>query len=72
MEEKDVDRYADNTNFDDSNEEENSEEAPIPNSWNMDYSSAMVMNDGHDSAWEYHQTSQTVPFIPTSNTCRRK
>jgi hypothetical protein len=57
MEEKDVDGYADNTNFDDSNEEVNSEEALIPNSWNMDYSSAKVMNDGHDSAWEYHQNN---------------
>ena len=38
-----------------SDEEENDEEMPIPASWNQDFSSAMTVNDGHDSAWQYHQ-----------------
>jgi hypothetical protein len=57
MEEEDVDGNADNINFDDSEEEENSKEDSIPNSWNMDYIAAMVVNNGHDSAWEYHQNN---------------
>jgi hypothetical protein len=32
----------------------------ILNSWNMDYASAMVMNDGHDSAWECLQNSASA------------
>ena len=40
---------------DDSDGEGNAEEASIPASWNQHFSSEMTVNDGHDSAWEYHQ-----------------
>ena len=42
-------------NSDESDEEDNDDEVPIPASWNQDFSSAMTVNDGHDSAWQYHQ-----------------
>mgnify|MGYP005818312431 CR=1 FL=1 len=55
-EDTDVDRgHADDS--DESNEEENAEEVPNPASWNHDFSSAMTVNDGHDSAWQYHQNN---------------
>ena len=44
-------------NSDDSDEEGNREEVPIPDSWNQQFSSAMTVNDGHDSAWQYHQNN---------------
>ena len=34
--------------------EEHAHEVPIPASWNHDFSSAILVNDGHDSAWQYH------------------
>ena len=40
-----------------SDEDENPEEVPIPAAWNQDYSSVMTVNDGHDSAWQYHQNN---------------
>ena len=58
MEEEDTDidsGHADNS--DESDEEENAEEVPNPASWNHDFSSAMTVNDGHDSAWQYHQNN---------------
>jgi hypothetical protein len=54
MEDEDFDGDADNINLDD---EENSEAAPILNSWNLDYTTAMVNNDRHDSAWYYYQNN---------------
>ena len=30
---------------------------PIPASWNNDNTTAMTVNDGHDSAWHYHANS---------------
>ena len=53
MEEEDTD--GESGNSDDSNESD--EEVPIPASWNQDFSSAMTVNDGHDSTWEYHQNN---------------
>jgi hypothetical protein len=55
MKEEDTDidsGYVDNS--DESDEEENAEEVPNLASWNHDFSSAMTVNDGHDSAWQYH------------------
>jgi len=55
-EDTDIDRgHADDS--DESDEEENAEEVPNPASWNHDFSSAMTVNDGHDSAWQYHQNN---------------
>ena len=55
-EDTDIDRgHADDS--DESDEEENAEEVPNPASWNHDFSSAMTVNDGHDSAWLYHQNN---------------
>ena len=58
MEEEDTDverGHADDS--DESDEEENAEEVPNPAWWNHDLSSAMTVNDGHDSAWQYHQNN---------------
>ena len=58
MEDEDTDfdvGYADNS--DKSDEDENVEVVPNPAAWNLDYSSAMTVNDGHDSAWQYHQNN---------------
>ena len=58
MEEEDTDverGHADDS--DESDEEENVEEVPNPAWWNHDLSSAMTVNDGHDSAWQYHQNN---------------
>ena len=57
---EDEDRDGDSGQADDSeesDEEENAEEVPNPASWNQDFSSAMTVNDGHDSAWIYHQNN---------------
>jgi hypothetical protein len=42
---------------DESGEEEEHEEQPNPAAWNHGFSSSMNVNDGHDSAWEYHQNN---------------
>jgi hypothetical protein len=63
MEAKDVDGDAYDINLSDSDEEDQEddpEEAPIPNSWNQDISNIMRVNEGHDSAWEYHPNSISV------------
>ena len=55
MEEEDTDverGHADDS--DKSDEEENAEEVPNPAWWNHDFSSAMTLNDGHDSTLQYH------------------
>jgi hypothetical protein len=44
-------------NSDESDEDENVEVVPNPAAWNHDFSSAMTVNDGHDSAWQYHQNN---------------
>ena len=58
MEDEDTDvdiGHADNS--DESDEDENVEVVPNPAAWNHDFSSAMNVNDGHDSAWQYHQNN---------------
>ena len=55
MEEEDID--GDSDNADDSDESDEEEELPIPRSWNQDFTNAMTVNDGHDSAWQYHQNN---------------
>src|SRR4051812_43493834 len=42
----------------------NVEEMPNPASWNQDFSSAMTVNDGHDSAWLYHQNNIATGMYP--------
>jgi hypothetical protein len=54
MEAEDVDGDADDINSSDSDEEDDQEEAPILKEWNQDFSNLMRVNEGHDSAWEYH------------------
>jgi hypothetical protein len=54
---------ADDINSSDSDEEDPEDdpaEAPIPNSWNQDFSNIMRVNERHDSAWEYHPNSISV------------
>ena len=57
--EEDLDGLAEDIDSDDSYEEgdESDEEVPIPGSWNQDLSTIMTVNDGHESAWEYHQNN---------------
>jgi hypothetical protein len=57
MKEEDQDGLADDLDSDDSDEEENEEEVLIPSSLNQDFSTAMTVDDDHDSAWEYHQNN---------------
>jgi hypothetical protein len=58
MEDEDTDGDSDHADDSDkSDEEENTEEVPNPASWNQDMSSVMTMDDGHDSAWQYHQNN---------------
>lgn len=58
MEEEDTDVERGHAHdSDESDEEENAEEVPNPAWWNHDFSSAMTVNDGHDSAWQYHQNN---------------
>ena len=57
---EDEDTYGYSAQGDDSDEsdgEENADEVPNPAAWNQDHSSAMIVNDGHDSAWQYHENN---------------
>jgi len=45
---------------DDENDDENDEDVPIPNSWNLDMSTVMTVNDGHESSWEYHMNNVEI------------
>ena len=58
MEEEDTD--GDSADADDSDESDDELEVPNPASWNHDYTSAMTVNDGHDSAWQYHENNIAV------------
>ncbi|KAK1651020.1 hypothetical protein QYE76_068825 [Lolium multiflorum] len=40
--------------------DDNDEEDPIPSSWNHDLSDAMIVDDRHDSAWEYSMNTISV------------
>ncbi|KAK1661817.1 hypothetical protein QYE76_049976 [Lolium multiflorum] len=40
--------------------DDNEEEDPIPSSWNHDLSDAMIVDDRHDSAWEYSMNTISV------------
>ena len=65
---EDEDTYGDSGHADDLDEldeEENAEEVPNPASWNQDISSIMTVNDGHDSAWQYHQNNIAIGAITT-------
>ncbi|KAK1642102.1 hypothetical protein QYE76_059907 [Lolium multiflorum] len=57
MEEEDTEGETDD---DDSDESDDGEEVPIPGRWNQNFSSAMTINDGLDSNWEYHQNNLAV------------
>ncbi|KAK1662995.1 hypothetical protein QYE76_051154, partial [Lolium multiflorum] len=57
MEEEDTEGESD---ADDSDESDDGEEVPIPGRWNHNFSSAMTINDGLDSNWEYHQNNVAV------------
>ena len=67
MEDEDTDVDIGNANnSDESDEEENAEELPNPASWNHDFPSAMTVNSGHDSVWQYHQNDiVTGAIYPT-------
>jgi hypothetical protein len=60
MKAEDVDGEVDDINSSDSDEEDDPEEAPILKEWNQDFSDIMKVNEGHDSAWEYHSNSISV------------
>jgi hypothetical protein len=53
----DTEGVSDADESNESNEEENAKKVPIPGSWNRDFASAMTINDGHDSSYEYHQNN---------------
>ena len=58
MEDEYTDGYsAQGHDSDESDGEENVDEVPNPAAWNQDHSSAMTINDGHDSAWQYHENN---------------
>lgn len=57
MEEEDTEGETDD---DDSDESDDGEEVPIPGRWNHSFSSAMTINDGLDSNWEYYQNNLAV------------
>lgn len=54
MEDEDTDGRS---SYDDESHEADEEEVSTPASWNQHFSSAMIVNDGHDSAWQYHQNN---------------
>nr|XP_051214081.1 uncharacterized protein LOC127331894 [Lolium perenne] len=41
-------------------DDDNEEEDPIPSSWNHDLSEAMIVDDRHDSAWEYNMNTISI------------
>lgn len=60
MNEEDMDGLEEDLDSDDSNEDDDDDddddsEVPIPSSWNQDFSNFMMVDDGHESAWAYHQ-----------------
>ena len=58
MEDEDTDGYsAQGDDSDESDGEENADEVPIPTGWNQGHSMGMTVNDGHDSAWQYHENN---------------
>lgn len=54
MEDEDTDGRS---SYDDESHEADEEEVSTPASWNQHFSSAMIVNDGHDSVWQYHQNN---------------
>ena len=58
MENEDTDGYSvEGDDSDESDGEENADDVPIPAGWDHDHSSSMIVNDGHDSAWQYHENN---------------
>ena len=58
MKNEDTDGYsAEGDDSDESDGEENADDVPIPAGWDQDHSSSMIVNDGHDSAWQYHENN---------------
>ena len=45
---------------DEEDDEENDEDVPILDSWNLDMSTIMTVNDGHESSWEYHMNNVEI------------
>ncbi|KAK1692103.1 hypothetical protein QYE76_008800 [Lolium multiflorum] len=64
MDEEDEDGVDDELDSDESggfdNSDDNEEEDPIPSSWNHDLSEAMIVDDRHDSAWEYSMNTISI------------
>ncbi|XP_051222238.1 uncharacterized protein [Lolium perenne] len=64
MDEEDEDGVEDELDSDESggsdNSDDNEEEDPIPSSWNHDLSEAMIVDDRHDSAWEYSMNTISI------------
>ncbi|KAK1607857.1 hypothetical protein QYE76_031530 [Lolium multiflorum] len=64
MDEEDEDGVEDELDSDGSggsdNSDDNEEEDPIPSSWNHDLSEAMIVDDRHDSAWEYSMNTISI------------
>ena len=54
MNEEDIDGLEENLDSDDGDDDDG-REVPIPTAWNQDFSDVMTVNDGHESAWAYHQ-----------------
>ncbi|KAK1617300.1 hypothetical protein QYE76_022817 [Lolium multiflorum] len=64
MDEEDKDGVEDEFDSDQSggsdNSDDNEEEDLIPSSWNQDLSEAMIVDDRHDSAWEYNMNTISI------------
>ncbi|XP_051222202.1 uncharacterized protein [Lolium perenne] len=64
MDEEDEDGVEDELDSDQSggsdNSDDNEKEDPIPSSWNHDMSEAMIVDDRHDSAWEYTMNTISI------------
>jgi len=63
MEEEDLDGLTNDLDSDEEEVEENNEEVQIPGSWNQDLANGMTVNDGHESAWEYHQNKVKIGVV---------
>ena len=64
MEDEDIEGHCgDGSDSDSSNDTEYEPEVPYPASWTQDFSSGMTLEDGHDSSWQYHQSSMAVGAI---------
>src|ERR1041385_3057572 len=57
---EDAAEHDDEEDDEEDDDDENDEDVPIPDSWNLDMSTVMTVNDGHESSWEYHMNNVEI------------